>query len=100
MPAHDDYPLFKPRLGQQLPCSQVMKCMLKNPGIVKGATSDAHAGAAGFVNHLAGSFSGDDVTVPDDRNRLDCLHDGTDSGQVHDAAKALLAGATMDENRR
>src|SRR6266403_1691580 len=99
MPAHDDYPLFKPRLGQQLPCSQVMDRVLKNPRIVKGAASDAHAGAAGFVDHFAGSFSGDDISVADNGNGLDCLHDGTDSGQVHDAAKALLAGATMDENR-
>src|SRR3989442_1210165 len=77
-----------------------MKRVLKNPRIVKCAASYAHAGATGFVNHLAGSFSGDDVAVADDRNSLDCLHDRADTGQVHDAPKALLAGAAMDENPR
>jgi len=71
-----------------------MDRVLKNPRIVKGAASDAHAGAAGFVNHLAGSFSGDDISVADNGNGLDCLHDGADAGEVYDAAKALLAGAT------
>src|SRR5436309_11954819 len=77
-----------------------MKRVLKNPWIVKGAASDTHAGAAGFINHLAGSFGSDDVAVADDRNGLDCLHDRADTGKVHNTPKALLAGAAMDENPR
>ena len=54
--------------GQQFPRAQQMGRAAKNPRIVERATTDAHAGAPGFVEHVFGGERRRDVAVADHRN--------------------------------
>ena len=73
--------------------------MLENPRIVKRAAPDAHARAAGFIEHLLRGLRRGHVAVADDGNVLHGLHDGANTGQIHRAAETLLARPAMNKNR-
>src|ERR1051326_7444075 len=76
-----------------------MLCMKKDPRVIKGAATDADAGATGCVNHMPGSFGRGDVAIADHRDGFYGLHDRTNSVEVAPPAKALLERAAMHENR-
>src|SRR5262249_19319800 len=77
-----------------------MQRVLEYPRVVKGAASDAHAGAAGLIEHFSGSCWSSDIAVADDGHAPNGANDCPNSGEVYRSAKALLAGATMDEDCR
>src|SRR5262249_22043121 len=56
VPAHYAYALLEARLCRQFTCVQIMTRVEKNPRIVKRATADAYARAAGFIQHLLRRF--------------------------------------------
>ena len=73
--------------------------MLENPGIVKRPAADAHAGTAGFVEHLLRRLGRDDVAITDNRNGFHHIHHRPDAREVHRSAEALFARAAMHEDR-
>ena len=79
--------------------TQILQRVLENPRIVKRAAADAHAGAAGFVEHLLRGLRRDDVAVADDGNVFHGFDDLADAGEIHRAAETLLARPAMNENR-
>src|SRR5438270_840730 len=77
---------------------QIFQRSSENPRIIKRAAADAHAGTTGFIEHFFCRLRGDDIAVADDRDAFDGFDDFADAGEVDGAAKALFAGAAMDED--
>src|SRR5687767_8287096 len=69
----------------------------KNPGIIKSAAANADACATGFFEHHFRGLWRSDITVANDRNSFHGFDHRANSGKIHSAAKALLAGPTMNK---
>ncbi len=73
--------------------------MGENPRVVKRAAADAHARAAGRVEHQLRGLRAGDVAVADDRDALHRRDDAPDARQIHRAVEALLPRAAVDHDR-
>ena len=89
----------KRRLREELAGAEQMIRAAENPRIIKRAAADAHAGAAGLVEHMFRGLGCGDIAVADDGNFFDGFDDGTDAREIDAAGESLGAGAAVDENR-
>src|ERR1044071_633535 len=96
---HHTNALFETRLGKQLTCLKMMKCVLKDPGVIESTTSDAHARAAGLIEHHFCCLRSGNIAIADYRNCTHCLRYSAYAGEVDDSAETLLPCAAMNENR-
>src|SRR5690606_9890803 len=62
--------------------------------------TDAPAGAAGRLEHVAGGLRGGHIAIADDGNGVHGLDHGADAVEVDAPGKALGASATVHENGR
>src|SRR5437899_1256548 len=76
-----------------------MQRVLKNPRIVEGAAPNAHAGAAGFLEHLPGSLGRCDISIANDWNFSHRRGHGPDPAKIYRSTKTLLPCSPMDEQR-
>jgi hypothetical protein len=66
--AHNVHPLPVASFWSELAGFQVVLGVSKNPGIIKCAAANTHAGATGFIEHMASGCRCGDIAVANHRN--------------------------------
>src|SRR5688572_3212667 len=76
-----------------------MRRATENPGIIERTPPDAHARTPCLLLHSTGGFRRGDVAVTDHGDRVDGVHDGTDTGKIDAPGEALRARPAMHKDR-